>query len=138
MAFGASTCPGSCQEALDDLIQQGAARYERRRHLPRLIPIEEERLVDPSQDEIEWIVTRLAKALRAERRKGIAGHWTYDLNRHIALMQAYRAELAPLVRPTGKVPEAAQRPALAAGGRTAFRAARLRRAASKATTRRRR
>ncbi|MDJ0931795.1 hypothetical protein [Breoghania sp.] len=42
------------------------------------------------------LVSRLAKALRGERRHGRAGHWTYDLNRHIALMQAYRAERALL------------------------------------------
>lgn len=36
---------------------------------------------------------RLAKALRTERRLGQAGHWSYDLNRHIALAQSYRLEL---------------------------------------------
>lgn len=40
------------------------------------------------------LVARLARALRGERRRGRAGHWTYDINRHIALMQAYRAERA--------------------------------------------
>ena len=45
------------------------------------------------------VVARLAKALRGERRRGQAGHWTYDLNRHIALMQAYRAERTLLARP---------------------------------------
>ncbi|WP_321506016.1 hypothetical protein [Breoghania sp.] len=38
------------------------------------------------------LVARLARALRGERRRGRAGHWSYDLNRHIALLQAYRAE----------------------------------------------
>ncbi|MEI2384614.1 hypothetical protein [Breoghania sp. JC706] len=46
------------------------------------------------------VVARLARALRGERRRGLAGHWTYDLNRHIALLQAYRAERA-LLKPTG-------------------------------------
>ena len=40
----------------------------------------------------ETIVARLERALRAERQKARSGHWTYDLNRHIALRQAHRAE----------------------------------------------
>jgi hypothetical protein len=38
------------------------------------------------------VLARIARALRAERNRGRAGHWTYDLNRHIALAQAYAAE----------------------------------------------
>jgi hypothetical protein len=38
------------------------------------------------------VLARIARALRAERNRGRAGHWTYDLNRHIALAQAYTAE----------------------------------------------
>lgn len=34
------------------------------------------------------ISARLARAVRRERQKGLAGHWSYDLNRHIALAQA--------------------------------------------------
>jgi len=33
----------------------------------------------------------LAHALRVERRLAASGHWSYDLNRHIALLQAYAA-----------------------------------------------
>ena len=44
------------------------------------------------------ILTRLARALRAERNRGRAGHWTYDLNRHIALKQAYAAERALMAK----------------------------------------
>lgn len=40
-------------------------------------------------------VARLTRALRAERRLGLAGHWSYDLNRHIALAQQLRAAQAP-------------------------------------------
>jgi hypothetical protein len=39
------------------------------------------------------ILARLMRSLRDERRRGLAGHWSYDLNRHIALAQAYAAEL---------------------------------------------
>ena len=38
------------------------------------------------------ILDRLERALRAERNRARSGHWTYDLNRHIALRQAYLAE----------------------------------------------
>jgi hypothetical protein len=31
---------------------------------------------------------RIARMLERERMKGLAGHWAYDLNRHIALKQA--------------------------------------------------
>ncbi len=34
-------------------------------------------------------VARIARALREERRRGKSGHWSYDLNRHIALAQAF-------------------------------------------------
>ena len=36
------------------------------------------------------MLKELERALRAERAR--AGHWTYDLARHIALLVAYRAE----------------------------------------------
>lgn len=35
------------------------------------------------------IVDRLARRLRRERQKGLSQHWSYDLNRHIALKQAF-------------------------------------------------
>jgi hypothetical protein len=46
----------------------------------------------------ERLLTRLRSALRAERRRGISGHWTYDLARHIELLRIYRAELAAVSR----------------------------------------
>jgi hypothetical protein len=46
--------------------------------------------------EVEAIVARLERALRAERQKARSGHWTYDLNRHIALRQAWLAETSRL------------------------------------------
>jgi hypothetical protein len=38
------------------------------------------------------LVALLERALRAERRRGLAGHWTYDLARHLQLLDACRAE----------------------------------------------
>jgi hypothetical protein len=75
--------------------------YDRRRHLPRVLPVGPDEIGDVSEDNGRRIVKRLAAALRAERARGRAGHWTYDLNRHLALIQAYRAERRRLVQPAG-------------------------------------
>ncbi len=66
--------------------------YVRQRHLPRILPVGPDEVADESIAGRRRILARLAKALRAERNRGRAGHWTYDLNRHIALRQAYLAE----------------------------------------------
>jgi hypothetical protein len=47
---------------------------------------------DCSEAASERIVALLRKALRGERQRGIAGHWTYDINRHMALSEALREE----------------------------------------------
>jgi hypothetical protein len=77
-------------------METGAATYDRRRHLARLIPLLPGELEDARPSARRAILARLARALRAERNRGRAGHWTYDLNRHIALKQAYAAERARL------------------------------------------
>jgi arginine repressor len=38
------------------------------------------------------IVSKLARALRAERTRGRSGHWTYDPERHLRLCAAFHAE----------------------------------------------
>ena len=62
--------------------------------LPRLIPLGLGRLPEAEPDRSRAILRLLDQALRAERALGRAGHWTYDLNRHIGLMQAFKAERA--------------------------------------------
>jgi hypothetical protein len=42
------------------------------------------------------VLAKLRRALRAERRRALAGHWSYDLNRHLGLLSAYKGELARL------------------------------------------
>ncbi|HET7717624.1 MAG TPA: DUF6477 family protein [Bauldia sp.] len=73
-------------------IDIGRLDYERSRHLPRLIPVGPEEVADGSLLGRRSILAKLSRALRAERNRGRAGHWTYDLNRHIGLHQAYAAE----------------------------------------------
>jgi hypothetical protein len=70
----------------------GVEAYDRLRHLPRLLPIDPVEIADTSIAVRRRVLARLTRALRAERNRGRAGHWTYDLNRHIALKQACTAE----------------------------------------------
>ena len=79
------------------IVVDGAIEgYDRARHLPRLIPVGPDDIADDSPAGRRAILARLARALRGERSRGRAGHWTYDLNRHLGLKQAYAAERARL------------------------------------------
>lgn len=88
-------------------MTHGAGRYDPVRHLPRLLA--EETWKSLWRCEGPSVTARLETALRAERRKARAGHWSYDLNRHIGLLQALKAERLR-VRSAGGV-------AVGAGGR---------------------
>jgi hypothetical protein len=78
--------------SLRRVIARGADDYDRRLHLARLLPIGPDEIADESQAARRAILAKLSRALRAERNRGRSGHWTYDLNRHLALSQAYEAE----------------------------------------------
>jgi hypothetical protein len=80
------------------MVEAGAAAYVRSRDLPRLIALWPHELEDESNDGRRCVLAKLRRALRAERRRGRAGHWSYDLNRHLGLLSAYRGELALLER----------------------------------------
>lgn len=66
--------------------------YDRRTELPRILPLWPHELDDDSPEGRRRILAKLRRALRAERRRGIAGHWTYDLARHVELLRVYRLE----------------------------------------------
>lgn len=91
----------SAAGALDKVIGAGTDLYERKRHLRRLLPQASEDFRNEDAETTRAILMRLAAAMRAERRRGRAGHWTYDLNRHIALAQAFRAEKEGLRKLSG-------------------------------------
>ena len=77
--------------------------WDRNRMLPRLIPVGPDELADDSREGRLAILRRLTTALRGERVRGRAGHWSYSLDRHIGLVQASAAErrlLAAIDRPT--------------------------------------
>lgn len=83
------TRPARAQKAAR---RAGADGYERKHALPRLLAIADSELAPDNPEMSQKIIARLARALRSERQRGRAGHWTYDLNRHIALAQAIDAE----------------------------------------------
>ena len=70
--------------------------YERTRDLAGLLPLWPAEIADDTLEGRQRIVQRLRRALREERRRGVAGHWTYNLARHAALLQAYKHEAACL------------------------------------------
>ena len=84
---------------IDRMIQGDAKRYVRERDLPRLLALWDWELEDFSIEGRRNIVAKLERACLAERRR--VKHWSYELNRHIALLAAHRAEsdaLAELMR----------------------------------------
>ncbi len=66
--------------------------YNREAELPKLVGLWPAELRDMSPEGTAKIIALLRKALRAERRRGQSGHWTYDLTRHLALSEALKAE----------------------------------------------
>ncbi len=88
----------TARRSVRTVVARGSEDYERERHLPRLIPVGPADIADESTAGRRAILAKLSRALRAERWRGRAGHWTYDLNRHLGLCQAYAAERRMLGR----------------------------------------
>jgi hypothetical protein len=84
-ALAASVLPSATRNA-----------YCRETRLQKLLPLWPHEIADRSLSGVTRIVTLLARALRSERQRGQAGHWTYDINRHLALTGALREERAAL------------------------------------------
>lgn len=77
------------------LNQQSDAH--RREDLKRLVPIWPAEADDLSLSGRRHIIRCLARALRAERRRGLAGHFAYNINRHAGLITIYKQERAALI-----------------------------------------
>ena len=94
------------------MVEAGAGCYVRTRDLPRLIALWPHELCDQTSEGSLLILSKLRRALRAERRRALAGHWSYELNRHLGLMTAYKAELGLMrrarFRPNRTAPVAAR------------------------------
>ena len=86
---------------VDRRLANGADVYCRAVMLPRLLPVSAADLAELGEKSSRKLCLRLLAALRRERTRGRAGHWSYDLNRHIGLLQAYRAERSRLERDEG-------------------------------------
>ena len=80
------------------MAKAGSRYYVRPRDLPKLIALWPCELEDASEAGSLRIIAKLRRALRAERRRALSGHWSYDLNRHLGLVSAYEGELARLSR----------------------------------------
>jgi len=72
------------------------------RDLPKLLPLWPHEIEISSISEHARLLARMRRALRAERQRGIAGHWAYDLARHAQLLRAYRAETADYMQRIGE------------------------------------
>ncbi len=68
----------------------------RTRCLARLVPLWPSEIESTEIACAGRVVAALERALRGERRRGRAGHWSYDVNRHAALARALREERARL------------------------------------------
>ena len=68
------------------------SKYNREYQLARLIGLWPQDIADTTQENQYRIVNLLEKALRGETKRGREGHWTYDINRHLALLEAWRKE----------------------------------------------
>lgn len=59
-----------------------------------------ERLISTDAIDRRVLILHLEKTCRAERQRGLAGHWSYDVARHSqlrALLDAERRELSSLL-----------------------------------------
>jgi aspartate/tyrosine/aromatic aminotransferase len=86
----------SARQVFGPMADAGARVYSRARDLPKLIALWPQELDDMSHAGRLRVLAKLRSALRAERRRALAGHWSYDLNRHLGLLSAYKGELAGL------------------------------------------
>jgi hypothetical protein len=73
--------------------------------LPWLMAAAPSELADRSYYGRAGLIAKLARVLAAERCRGLAGHWTYELARHRALMAVYRQETAAFRKGYGSVAE---------------------------------
>lgn len=87
----------------------GNMRYERARDLPKLVALWPAEVSDSSEAGRLRLLARLRSALRRERQRGLAGHWCYDLKRHVQLLAAYRSEAADLLNVIGNARQPADR-----------------------------
>jgi hypothetical protein len=82
-------------------IRPARPEPDRRTTIAKALALWPHELEDKSLRARQGILARLRQALRAERRRGLSGHWTYDLARHVELLRVYREELAAVTGRSG-------------------------------------
>ncbi|MDQ8697271.1 hypothetical protein [Hyphomicrobium sp. LHD-15] len=73
-----------------------AGTQDREREIARLVGLWPYEIADVSPEGRARLIRKLALVLKAERLRGRAGHWSYDLARHAALVRVLRREQAAL------------------------------------------
>ncbi|WP_442756343.1 DUF6477 family protein [Methylocystis sp. JAN1] len=86
----------AARPALNAALDASLAGYDRLDALSRFHRLSRETILSETPEAARLVLCEIERALRAERARG--GRWTYDLNRHIALLVAHRAEKARLAR----------------------------------------
>jgi hypothetical protein len=95
-ALGAKREGSAAKRIFGAMAAASAGAYIRSRDLPRFLALWPHEIDDRTAEGGHRMLAKLRRALRAERRRARAGHWSYDLNRHLGLLSAYKGELANL------------------------------------------
>lgn len=86
------------KRVIEKMIEADAPFYDRERDLPRHLAIWPRELRDYSIPGTETIIARIQKVLRACYAAALRDHWSYSVNRHIALLAALKCERARLAQ----------------------------------------
>ncbi len=87
-----AACENAGTRYRDRAVANAAAQYDRIRHLPKILNMSRDELAALSVEGRRRLVARLTRLARNSARAGRSGHWSYDPNRHIAILGALRAE----------------------------------------------
>lgn len=88
----------AARKSLQIALRERAGAYRREEFLRSFHRLSRGAIAAETPEAAAAVLKELERALRAERAR--AGHWTYDLSRHIALLVAHRAEQARALRLT--------------------------------------
>lgn len=86
----------AARKTLQSALRAKAEAYRREEFLRSFHRLPRSVIAAETPQAAAAVLKELERALRAERAR--AGHWTYDLSRHIALLVAHRAERARALR----------------------------------------
>lgn len=84
--------------ALEAALASGLNTYDRHAALRRFHRLAPETIAAETPEAARAVLREIERAMRRERAR--IGHWSYDLNQHISLLIAHRAESARLQRLT--------------------------------------